>query len=298
MSESDFDDAEFFATFARLDDDEFPWADFGDLPHPQDTSQNSPPAYQHPPPAHSHAPAGHPQQPYQNMPPGRNASSSDQRFDFDSFITISSDSGPDRFRPLPCNSERRRSSRSSSKIIDLTADSPPLASMAKRKLTGAAATAHATKRQRLVAAKSRHTSRASTDAPSTKIEILDLIDVENYESHETQQKRAQREKEALAVQMAKEEAEKPVRLAQIECVVCLDNPTDLVVTHCGHLFCSLCLHHTLEQSGPGGSGPRCPSCRAKIVTRPAPSGKENKQSFYPLGIKLKVSTKSGKKKAS
>lgn len=148
-------------------------------------------------------------------------------------MTISSDSGPDPFRPLSCNSDRRRSSRSSSKIIDLTADSPPLASMAKRKLTGAAATAHAAKRQRLVAAKSRPTSRASTDAPSTKIEILDLIDVENYESHETQQKRAQREKEALAVQMAKEEAEKPVRLAEIECVICLDNPTDLVVTHCG-----------------------------------------------------------------
>lgn len=127
--------------------------------------------------------------------------------------------------------------------------------------------------------------------------MVDLTDVDKYESYEMQKKREQREKDALEAQMAREEAERPTRLADIECVICLDNPTDLVVTHCGHLFCSLCLHHAL-QTGPGESGPRCPSCRSKIVTKPPSGGKENKLGFYPLGIKIKVSTKSGKKKAS
>jgi hypothetical protein len=29
------------------------------------------------------------------------------------------------------------------------------------------------------------------------------------------------------------EANKPVRLAAFECIICMSNPTDLTVTHCG-----------------------------------------------------------------
>lgn len=126
----------------------------------------------------------------------------------------------DPFRPL--------SSHSNTQIIDLT-DSPPL-QMAKRKLTGAAATSRAAKRARLSRSQS---VREATEPPKTKYETVDLTldGVDTWEaSHE------KREKDAQEAQKAKELAEKRPKLATIECVICLEHPTDLVVTHCGMCF--------------------------------------------------------------
>jgi len=117
-------------------------------------------------------------------------------------------------------------------IIDLT-DSPPL-QMPKRKLSGAAATAHAAKKQRLSREQSAISqSRDSAEPPKTKYETVDLT-LDSVEDWKTTRER--REKEALEAQRAKEVAQKRPKLAEFECVICLENPTDLVVTHCGMCF--------------------------------------------------------------
>lgn len=156
-----------------------------------------------------------------------------QRHDlFDPF----SDSDLDPFRPLSSNSNRRYSRAST--VIDLT-DSPPLQMAPKRKLHGAAAVSHAAKKRRLSSAQdSSPTSRQSTDTLEPKVETVDLTEADQYEALEAKKKREKREKAALEAQKIKDEAAKFKGLAHFECVICLDNPTDLVITHCGKCLIS------------------------------------------------------------
>lgn len=59
---------------------------------------------------------------------------------------------------------------------------------------------------------------------------VDLVGVDDDEEYERRMKE-RREEEVKAKR--KEEQEKPVRLAQQQCVICLDQPEGLTVTHCG-----------------------------------------------------------------
>ncbi|CCJ29041.1 unnamed protein product [Pneumocystis jirovecii] len=58
-------------------------------------------------------------------------------------------------------------------------------------------------------------------------------------------------------------------LASICCAICLDAPTDLSATPCGHLFCLSCIHRAI------GRG-ICPVCRQHV----------NRQRILPLEIML------------
>ena len=55
------------------------------------------------------------------------------------------------------------------------------------------------------------------------------------------------------------------RLSHLKCVICLDSPTDLTATNCGHLFCHECITAALKVSG-GQSG-NCPVCRRKTTLK-------------------------------
>lgn len=63
-----------------------------------------------------------------------------------------------------------------------------------------------------------------------KVEMIDLVDMSDDEDVSTflAKKQAVKEKEDMI-----EAANKPFRLAEFNCIICMDNPTDLVVTHCG-----------------------------------------------------------------
>lgn len=55
------------------------------------------------------------------------------------------------------------------------------------------------------------------------------------------------------------------------CVICMDSPTDLSATACGHLFCHTCLMEALiageNRAGPGETKrSQCPVCR-KVLMR-------------------------------
>ena len=70
------------------------------------------------------------------------------------------------------------------------------------------------------------TPRSSQDA----VEIVDLEKVEGKKDYDDFQ--AKQQAEATRKQNV-DESNKPVKLAEFQCIICMDNPTDLTVTHCG-----------------------------------------------------------------
>lgn len=60
------------------------------------------------------------------------------------------------------------------------------------------------------------------------------------------------------------ESEDP-RLSHLKCVICLDSPTDLTATTCGHLFCHECISSALRVTSPAAGN--CPVCRRKVALK-------------------------------
>ncbi|KAI1175967.1 hypothetical protein F4777DRAFT_288834 [Nemania sp. FL0916] len=77
-----------------------------------------------------------------------------------------------------------------------------------------------------------------------------------------------------------------VKLGKFQCVICMDDTTGLTVTHCGHLFCSMCLHSALMIDTIKRT---CPVCRSKVELRDK-KGRTVK-SYYPLELKIMTATK-------
>ncbi|MCJ1284033.1 SUMO-targeted ubiquitin ligase complex subunit slx8 [Xylographa opegraphella] len=120
--------------------------------------------------------------------------------------------------------------------------------------------------------------------------------------HEEQIQKQKDQQQAESIRSLHEQSRKPIRLSDLQCVVCMDNMTNITATHCGHLFCHTCLMEALiagENQGPDiGKGPsRCPVCRKKVV-RPR-EGKDMNQ-LIPLEIKLltKSAVARGKERAT
>ena len=137
--------------------------------------------------------------------------------------------------------------------------------------------------------------------------MVDLVDIDDDEKYEDFKAKQQAE---LIKQQQLDEANKPAKLAEFQCIICMDNPTDLTVTHCGmylvpsalcpiltppgHLFCSECLHQALYA---GNAKKSCPVCRTSIST--TLQGKEKRQpknGVFVLEMKL-MTAKRGKRPA-
>lgn len=71
---------------------------------------------------------------------------------------------------------------------------------------------------------------------------VDLVNVNDDEDYEAQKEK--RKAEELKRQR-EEEAARPLKLAKQQCVICLDQPTGLVVTHCGKHPSILLFHPTI-----------------------------------------------------
>ncbi|OTB06756.1 hypothetical protein M426DRAFT_318471 [Hypoxylon sp. CI-4A] len=84
-----------------------------------------------------------------------------------------------------------------------------------------------------------------------------------------------------------------VKLGKFQCVICMDEVASLTVTHCGHLFCSECLHSSLHIDHMKKT---CPVCRTKVDLKDK-KGK-NAKSFYHLELKIMTANKKGKMPAS
>ncbi|KAE8442000.1 hypothetical protein EG329_003936 [Mollisiaceae sp. DMI_Dod_QoI] len=172
--------------------------------------------------------------------------------------------------------------RSSSSVVDLTESSPP---QVRSELV------QSRKRRAESAGEGRPSKSSKTILPPDPDDVpfVDLVGVENEQDYEELKAREQAEA-VKALNQA--EATKPVKLAEFKCIICMDDPTDLTVTHCGHLFCSECLHQALH----AGDRKCCPVCRTLIVVNRAGQKPTNK-GYFPLSMKLTTAKKQGKRPA-
>jgi hypothetical protein len=249
-------------------------------------------------------------------PPPRTHSTTHQSRRHAQIYDISSDS-PDlffNFDNSPIRTPQSPVSRTSS-VVDLTISSPDeMPSSRKRKTSTAGGARAEHKKQKATTPDIEHKtshelSENGPHSPSPQFEEVDMTEVDNDEKHEEFRRKQQ---EDLIKKQNQERADKPVKLADFQCIICLDNPTDLTVTHCGmcslspdmlhmltlsgHLFCSLCLHEALHT---GNQKKNCPVCRQVISTtkKPSKDGEPAKQPLkgvYALEMKLMTSRRKGK----
>lgn len=74
--------------------------------------------------------------------------------------------------------------------------------------------------------------RHSPDQAALEAELVDLIDVEDGDNLE---EAMAKQKELKRKEQRQLEATKAITLSKSECVICMDKPTNLTVTHCGTL---------------------------------------------------------------
>ncbi|KAK1999924.1 hypothetical protein LX36DRAFT_654969 [Colletotrichum falcatum] len=85
-----------------------------------------------------------------------------------------------------------------------------------------------------------------------------------------------------------------VKISAFQCVICMDDVTALTVTHCGHLFCSECLHSALNVDATKN---KCPICRQKVETKDRSDYTSKTKGFWPLELKLMTASRKGKQRA-
>ncbi|KFY41354.1 hypothetical protein V495_04974 [Pseudogymnoascus sp. VKM F-4514 (FW-929)] len=207
-------------------------------------------------------------------------------FDFDSYLD------PGSLAASTPNSRRTPIRTRESSIVDLTETSPvtmPTTSN-KRRLSSTESESRTPKRKKNTGISLDGAKDGDKEGkPDDKVEELDLIDAEDDTSYAEVMRKRQ---EDLIKQQRQAELDKPVRLATTQCVICLDQPDDLAITHCGHMFCSMCLHGALN----AGTGKRsCPVCRTTIGA-PKKDGKQPRTGVFHLAMKL-MTKKQGKKPA-
>lgn len=147
---------------------------------------------------------------------------------------------PDSDSPLFLNfenSSQPQSPRSpiprGSNVVDLTESSPVIMAPSSRKRKPAAEEAQASvkRRQASPPRESQNTLENSPlNTPSTNVEELDMVNIDDDQKLEEFRAKQQ---EDLIKQQNQEKANKPIKLTDFQCIICLDSPTDLTVTHCG-----------------------------------------------------------------
>ncbi|KJR80820.1 uncharacterized protein SPSK_05224 [Sporothrix schenckii 1099-18] len=130
----------------------------------------------------------------------------------------------------------------------------------------------------------------SDDDDNGGVEMVNLVDIDRPQTvgvkDEIVEATEGQETEGAAGRLGEAQPEKKnlIKLSGLQCVICMDDMTDMTVTHCGHLFCGECLFsslHSTEQR-------ICPICRSKIEMRaPHMSTAKMARTYYPLQLKLR-----------
>lgn len=188
-------------------------------------------------------------------------------------------------------------------VVDLTDSSPAMAPPSERRRALSGTSLRPATLTRAISPKRRKPTTGSRSAsakrrklspqemkPEDDVEVVDLAENANLQEYEAAKAKRQ---EDLIKQQNQDEATKPVKLVDFQCIICMDNPTDLTVTHCGHLFCSECLHSALHAGNNGRK--TCPVCRTLVSTTSLPGRKPPKNGTFPISIKLMTANKMGKK---
>jgi len=137
-------------------------------------------------------------------------------------------------------------------------------------------------------------SGGSRAAP-IEIEDIDAIDVEEDENPAKDAlKDALQKQREEQVKAQREESDKPLKLNNLSCVICMEPVTNITATSCGHIFCHHCLIAALNageaRRRPGeAKRSQCPNCRKNL-------DKNKAQDVIPLLIKEGLKTQPRKKK--
>ncbi|TVY60829.1 E3 ubiquitin-protein ligase complex slx8-rfp subunit slx8 [Lachnellula suecica] len=200
--------------------------------------------------------------------------------------------------PAPMPPSRTTTRRSS--IVDLTSSPPDntetMVNQKKRKTGESAAGRGRPKKAAKTTvnggASSSGSRRQSMGDSPVMIDLADVEDEEDYKKKKVADAETKaKEKAAAETKKNQDEATKSVKLSDFQCIICMDNPTDLTITHCGHLFCAECLHQALH----AGDKKCCPVCRTPIRVELNNKGKMHKSGVFVLEMKLMTQNRKGKR---
>ncbi|KAF2005622.1 hypothetical protein P154DRAFT_542584 [Amniculicola lignicola CBS 123094] len=186
--------------------------------------------------------------------------------------------------PSPPLMASSRPSRLPNGYVDLTSTSESPAARPTRKRRDPEP-GPSTKRQRR--------SDGAADSKSKTPELVEEIDMTDGKADLREVLQKQR---ADAVKSQQKPEEKATTFNTFTCVICMDTPTDITATSCGHLFCHTCLMEALI-AGENRSGPnepkrsQCPVCR-KIINR------QKTSDIIPLLLKKGAKTQPRKSRSS
>ena len=178
----------------------------------------------------------------------------DDAIDIDDILTnVDTESEAENMPP----NTRRRS------IVDLTNDSSPPAESPRprqpkslKRVAQESAQGQSSKRR-------KGTSRSVKADEAAEIEQLDLTN--EAPSAEEELAQAQTAAAVLA-QQAATSASGPLKIGQRQCIICMENFTNITITACGHVYCHECLTQALlagEKNSDGGKA-NCPVCRKQV----------------------------------
>ncbi|KAJ2967491.1 hypothetical protein NUW58_g10440 [Xylaria curta] len=166
----------------------------------------------------------------------------------------------------------------------------------KRSHASAADTTGRKRRSSTVTSPSSHPNKTRRKEPPIKHDRLspfgdeDLLDWEGHDGSENIDLSNATE---VPAEFMAPKVDNRVKIGKFQCVICMDDTTALTVTHCGHLFCSECLHSSLHIDTMKRT---CPVCRTKVDLRD--KHKKPIKSFYHLELKIMTATKQGKRPAA
>ncbi|GAW22268.1 hypothetical protein ANO14919_118040 [Xylariales sp. No.14919] len=243
-----------------------------------------------------------------------------QEFSSPSLPPLSSSPSPTTLSPsgesklvaeMPAPSARRRISNRGA--VDLTKEEPnpeapdssvdssiPLTTMPvttrRRSLTSVADSAVRKRRPSVVASPYSRPNKVRRKVPSidyddqsSPFDDDDLSGLNGYDGSETIDLSNATE---VPAELMAPKVDNRVKIGKFQCVICMDDTTALTVTHCGHLFCSECLHSSLHIDSMKRT---CPVCRSKVDLRD--KRKKTAKTYYPLELKVMTATKKGKRPA-
>ncbi|KAI1457225.1 hypothetical protein F4805DRAFT_457983 [Annulohypoxylon moriforme] len=203
---------------------------------------------------------------------------------------------------MPIQARNHRSSKG--RLVDLTKEEPdstsridpatPAMPPARKRVISADARVNAHKRRRSSASSpaSGRSNKIKSKRVSDASPFLDdelPNDPASEDSHETidLSNAADVPDDLLA-----NKCDNRVKIGKFQCVICMDDASHLTVTHCGHLFCSECLHSALHIDNMKKT---CPVCRTKVD--PKEKKGKNQKSYYHLELKIMTANKKGKQPA-
>jgi hypothetical protein len=141
---------------------------------------------------------------------------------------------PPRSPSRPTTQQSRNTTRESS-VVDLTESSPTVNNTndmppSRKRKADTPGDERPNKSSRGGAASGNLGGSPTRQAKVETPDLVDLVDIDDDSKYEDFMLKRQAE---LVKKQQQEEATRPVRLAEFQCIICMDNPTDLTVTHCG-----------------------------------------------------------------